>query len=258
MMENTEVAGLPVQTDSAVSNPTEVADQVTAAEGQTDQQEQAEERKFTQSELDAAIQKRLLKEERRIHRRLESQLRDQLAQQVRQAAPEPKRDAFETNEAFLEAIAERKAEEKAAKLLEERQQREAAERRREKFEAQREQVAERYPDFDAVISNPTLPINEAMAEFISESDIGAELAYALGKEPTKAAEIARMSPVMAARALAKLEAEIAAKPKAQASKAPEPINPVGNRGKAASSSVPSDDDDIDTWMRKERERMKRR
>jgi hypothetical protein len=253
MLENTEVATEQVaQTDSAVTEAN--AGQVTAAD-QTDQQEQAEERKFTQAELDAAIQKRLLKEERRIHRRLESQLREQLAQTVTQATPEPKREAFEDEQAYLEAKAARLAEQKAEELLRERQAREADERRREKFASQAEAVAERYPDFDAVVTNPRLPINEAMAEFIAESDIGAELAYALGKDHAKAHEIFRMTPIQAARALAKLEGEIAAKPKAQASRAPEPINPVGNRGKSTASSAPSDDDDVDTWMRKENARL---
>jgi hypothetical protein len=67
-----------------------------------------------------------------------------------------------------------------------------------------------------------------------------------------------MSPVKAARELARLEAELASKPKAQPSKAPEPIRPVGSRGAGSSSSLPSDDDDIATWMRKERERTQRR
>jgi hypothetical protein len=33
---------------------------------------------------------------------------------------------------------------------------------------------------------------------------------------------------------------------------------VGNRGRASSSSLPSDDDDIETWMRKERSRLAQR
>ena len=67
-----------------------------------------------------------------------------------------------------------------------------------------------------------------------------------------------MTPVKAARELTRIEAEILAKPKAQPSNAPEPITPVGSRGKSSTSTMPSDDDDIDTWMRKERERMRRR
>jgi hypothetical protein len=254
MLDNAQVAGVPAPMDSAIANQPEVnADQVTAAEGQADQQEQAQAKTFTQEEVDALIQKRLLKEERRIHRRIESQLRDQITQQQ----PAPKREAFENDEAYQQALLDKKAEEKAKALLEQRERDKALATRREKFEAQAEELADRYPDFDAVARNPHLTINEAMAEFISESDVGAELAYALGKKPSLAADIAHMSPVQAARALAKLEAEIASKPKAQASKAPDPINPVGNRGRATATAMPSDDDDIDTWMRKERERVRK-
>jgi hypothetical protein len=33
---------------------------------------------------------------------------------------------------------------------------------------------------------------------------------------------------------------------------------VGSRGKTTTSSLPSDDDDIETWMRKERDRQRKR
>ena len=97
-----------------------------------------------------------------------------------------------------------------------------------------------------------------MAEFISESDLGADVAYFLGKNPAKAAEIAGLTPMKAARELSRIESELAARPKATPSKALEPISPVGVRGKASSSSLPSDSDDIDTWMRKEQARMRAR
>jgi hypothetical protein len=132
-----------------------------------------------------------------------------------------------------------------------------AERRQEAFIEKAEKAAERFPDFHAVVSNPNLHINDAMVEFIAESDLGADVAYYLGKNPMKASVIAQMSPVKAARELAKLESELAARPKATPSKAPEPIKPVGSRG-SSGTALPSDDDDIETWMRKERERMRKR
>jgi len=62
-----------------------------------------------------------------------------------------------------------------------------------------------------------------------------------------------MSAIGAAVELSKLERELAT-PKARPSNAPEPITPVGTRGRASTSNLPSDDDDIDTWMKKERKR----
>lgn len=226
--------------------------EATAAAEEVEAKQEKEERKFTQAELDAAIQKRLVKEQRRIER----QLRDQLQQQ--QTAMTPKREQFQDDEAYIQAQIEHAAELRAQQKLAERQKAETAERVAEAFQERAEKAVERYADFHAVVGNPNLPINEGMAEFIGESEHGPDIAYYLGKNVHKAAQIAQMSPVKAARELAKIESELASKPKAQPSKAPDPINPVGSRSKASSSPNPSDEDDIETWMRKERERQGRR
>ena len=229
----------------------------TAPGGEVDEEKQVEPPKtFSQAEVDALVQKRLLKEERRVHRRVEQQLREQSEAQAREVAP--KRDEFRDDAAFYEAQIEHLAEKKAAEKLTQREQADEAHRRSESFLEKAEKVAERYSDFQQVVSNPALRINDEMAEFISDSDAGAELAYYLGKNPTKAAEIAGLSPIKAARELTRIESELAARPKATPSKAPEPISPVGVRGKASSSSLPSDTDDIDTWMRKEQARTRSR
>jgi len=252
-MENqTLVQEAPVATDDAkpVIDPAEV----TATASEEGQEEQAQEKTFTQAELDALIQKRLLKEERKIHRRVEAQLREQLA---KAQTPEPKREAYSTDEAFNQAQIEHRIAQEAERIAQEREARREAEKRRMTFLERAEAVQEKYPDYDAVVSNPSLPINEAMAEFITESDIGPEVAYYLGKNPAKARQLAEMSAVKAARELALIEQELKSKPK-PTSKAPEPITPVGNRGKGAVSSLPSDSDDIETWMRKERQRLRSR
>lgn len=229
----------------------------TAPGGGVDDKKQDEPAKtFTQAEVDAMVQKRLLKEERRVHRRVEQQLREQAEAKAREI--EPKRDEFRDDDAYLQAQIEHLAEKKAAEKLAERNRAQEAERRSESFIEKAEKAAERYADFQVVVGNPSLRINEEMAEFISESDLGADVAYFLGKNPSKAAEIAGLSPINAARELTRIESELAARPKATPSKAPEPISPVGVRGKASSSSLPSDSDDIDTWMRKEQARLRTR
>lgn len=83
-------------------------------------------------------------------------------------------------------------------------------------------------------------INADMAEFISESEHGADVAYHLGKNPMKAAQIAQMSPIKAARELTRLEAELSAKPVVKTSSAPAPIDPVGNRGSVQTSLANAD------------------
>jgi hypothetical protein len=248
------VQSTPVESDDVKAEPN--TPEGTAPEGLVDKEKQVEEKRFTQAELDAAIQKRLLKEERRVHRRIEQQLRDQAQQDVLKI--EPKRETFVDDQAYQQAQIEHLAEVKAAERLAERERAKEVERRTESFLDKAEKATERYPDFHTVVSNPSLPINEAMTEFIAESDLGADVAYYLGKNPSKAHEISQLSPIRAARELGKIESELAARPKANPSKAPEPISPVGQRGKASVSSLPSDSDDIDTWMKKEQARMRGR
>ena len=251
-----EVAGFPAPSESELANTTEQnASQVTAAEGDAEKEEQVEEKPktFTQAEVDALIQKRLAKERRNEARRIEAQLREAQMQSQLKA---PQREQFQDEETFTRAQIDHLAAQRAEQILAERKAAEEQERRASTFQEKAEAAAERYADFEQVVTNPTLPINEAMAEFIAESDLGPDLAYHLGKNPAVAAKISRMSVVQAARELTKLENELASKPKAQASKAPEPISPVGTRGKATTTAAPSDDDDIETWMRKEAKRMR--
>ena len=252
-----EVAGTPAPVVTEDVKPT-VPDtpEATAAEGEVDKQEQAKEKVFTQAEVDALIQKRLLKEERRVHRRIEAQQRELQAAQI--AKVEPKRDEFRDDDAYEQARLDHLASKRAEEIIAERERQRQQEQRAETFLEQAEKASERYPDFQTVVANPALPINDHMAEFIAESETGADVAYYLGKNLDKAAQIARMSPVGAVRELTRLEAELASKPKAKPSNAPEPIKPVGTRGKPTSSALPSDEDPIDVWMKKEQARARAR
>lgn len=258
-MDNTEQIPVVEQQPGVVTDDVKPVQDTpgleTAAPGDVEQkQEEQTPKTFTQAEVDALIQKRLLKEERRVHRRIEQQLRERSEQHVAQVPP--KREDFKDDAAFSEAEIEHLAARKAQELLDKRERDRLAETRAEKFLEKAEKASERYPDFHAVVNNPTLQINDAMAEYIADSDLGDEVAYFLGKNPAKAAQIARLTPVGAARELTRLEVELAAKPKATPSNAPDPIKPVGSRGKVSSSTLPSDSDDIGTWMKKERERVR--
>lgn len=256
--ETQEVAGesLPTSESTEAKEVELNTPEATAADGVVEKKQDEQSKTFTQAEVDALIQKRLLKEERRVHRRIEQLQREQ--QQARVLEQPPQRESFRDDEAYTVAQLEHLAEVKAAQKLEQRARAAEAERRSESFIEKAEKASERYADFQAVVANPALPINDGMAEFIAESDLGADVAYFLGKNPMKAAQIAQLSPMKAARELTRIEAEIAARPKATPSKAPDPISPVGTRGKPSSSSLPSDDDDIATWMQKERERLSKR
>ena len=251
-MEN-ESQVLETNVESEDVKPTELnTPPVTAADGVVEPKQEEQPKTFTQAEVDALIQKRLVKEARRQARNAEQVARERVL------ANEPRREEFRDDEAFSQAHIEHLAEKKAAEKLAQRERAEQQERAAEAFLEKAEKAQERYPDFQMVVGNPTLAINDGMYEFIADSEHGPDVAYFLGKNPMKAAQIAQMSPIKAARELSRIESEIASKPKANPSKAPEPISPVGTRGKSSVSALPSDDDDIETWMKKEQARSRRR
>jgi hypothetical protein len=162
-----------VQAAEVVATADEKAVDTTVSETAADdgvEKEKQEERRFTQAELDAAIQKRLLKEERRVHRRVEQQLREQAQRQT--AAEVPAREAFRSDDEYLQAQIEHIAAKKAEALFTQREQQKQIEQRNETFQLKAEAVAERLPDFDQVVGNPNLRITDGMAEFLTDSDVG--------------------------------------------------------------------------------------
>lgn len=145
----------------------------------------------------------------------------------------PKEEDFENYSDFVEALADWKAEQKAAqierKLKEEREQAQKQSAQQE-FVAKLEQGREKYSDFDEVVFDPDVPITQPMVEALHDCEHAADIAYYLGKHPDVAGHIASLSPLAAAREIGIIEAELS-KPKAPPAKkvtqAPEPINPSG-------------------------------
>jgi len=139
-------------------------------------------RVFTQEELDAAIGKRLAREQRKWER--EQAQRQAETQAMRAPADVPPVDQFESPEAYAEALAYQKAEQLLAQREQARQQSAILESYHE-----REEARNKYDDFEQVAYNPKLPITDVMAESIRASEIGPEVAYYLGANPKEADRI---------------------------------------------------------------------
>ncbi len=211
-----EVASAPTTevtaTEEQVQNAPEVADQ---------SDEQSGERKFTQAELDAMISKRLAREQRKWER---SQRAVQSMPQVSGEAPQA--DQFESTEAYAEALAVRKAEE----LIKQRELQEHRAAVEDAYAEREEDARVKYDDFEQVAYNPKLRITDAMAETIKASAVGPDLAYWLGSNPKEADRISRLSPLLQAREIGKIEAKLSAEPiQKKTTSAPDPIRPVGAR-----------------------------
>lgn len=242
---------MPAATSAPAAAPDNAAPtdpNVTAAPGPEQTPEQVPEKTFTQKELDEILEKRLSKERRKreeLSRRL--QVTEELALRGRQEQPkaqpvaengEPKRENFDSYEAFIEARAEwradRKVEEKLAKNREQEAQTRTAEEQRkieQQFRERAKETAKKFEDFDEVMESSDAPMTKAMAEAILHSDVGAEVAYHLAKNPGEAERIAALPAARQAAEIGRLEAKLSAPavPTPKPSKAPAPIKPVGGK-----------------------------
>ena len=238
-----DVAGLPASTESEVVKPTELDTPTeTAAAGEVEEKQDESAKKFkpieSQEDFDTAIQKRLAKKEREVLRNVQRE-QAEVAQRAR-TEQAPRRDNFQDNNDYIQAQIEHRAEIRAAEKIAEREYAKEATARSESFADKAEKVSDRYADFNEVVSNPSLKINDAMAEFITGSENGAELAYYLGKNPNKAAQISGMSVVKATMELMNIDSELKSKTAVKTSTAPAPIVPVGSKGRTSTSLANAD------------------
>jgi len=246
MSEEVLAESLPVPEQEATAAP--------EAEVQSPETSEAAPKSFSQEELDAAIGKRLAREQRKWER---DQAQRQSEQQTLRAAPTATADQFESTEAYADALALQKAEELIAKREAAKQHSQVLESYQELEEAARD----KYDDFEQVAYNPKLPITNVMAETIQSSDIGAELAYYLGSNPKDAERISRMTPLGQAKEIGKIEAKLAAEPPVKrTTSAPAPISPVTARNSGSPALDTTDPRSIKTmtasqWIEADRARQ---
>ena len=249
MLEEVPAESLPV--------PEQVATAAPEADVQTPETPEVATKTFSQEELDAAIGKRLAREQRKWER---EQAQRQSEQQTLRAAPAASADQFESTEAYAEALALQKAEELIAKREAAKQQSQVL----ESYHDLEEEARNKYDDFEQVAYNPKLPITNVMAETIQSSEIGPELAYYLGSNPKDAERISRMTPLGQAKEIGKIEAKLAAEPPVKrTTSAPAPISPVTARASGSPALDTTDPRSIKTmtasqWIEADRARQMRK
>ena len=198
---------------------------------------------FTQEELDAILSKRLAKEQRKWERELAARA----AEEPRAQQGPPRPDQFASFDEYTDALADYKADQKIAK--------QEAQKRHSEVEAtyadREEEARNKYDDFESVAYNPNLRVTSEMADVIKASDIGPEIIYHLGSHPKEADRISRLSPLLQAREIGKIEASLNANPPVKkASSAPDPIKPVGSRASTPKYD-PTDPRSVKTMTDKE-------
>ena len=214
---------------------------------------------FTQEELDAAIGKRLAREQRKWEREQAQRAAETQALKATPATA-PQVEQFESPEAYAEALAYQKAEQLLA-------QREAAKQQAvllESYQEREEQARDKYEDFEQVAYNPNLRITNVMAETIQASDVGPDVAYYLGTNPKEADRISRLSPYLQAKEIGRLEAKLVSEPLVKkTTSAPAPIAPVTARSTGGTAYDTTDPRSTKTmsaseWIEAERNRQIRK
>ena len=207
---------------------------------------------FTQEELDAAIGKRLAREQRKWER-------ERAVKETTPVVPRdlPAPDQFESVEAYAEALAVQKAEQ----LLQQREQQRQQHDILEQYHDREEEARAKYDDFEQVAYNPSVPITEVMAQSIQASDVGPDLAYFLGSNIKEAERIARLSPILQAKEIGKLEVKLTNEPVTKkTTSAPAPISPVTAKGGNSPAYDTTDPRSVKTmstsdWIAAERARQ---
>lgn len=176
-------------------------------------------------------------------------------QTFEQQAPQaPKYEDYDSEEAYIDALTDYKVQ---ARLQQAESERERRERERQERQQQEEtqkalqtklsEGAQKYDDFEDVVYDDSVPINQHMVEALADSDYAADIAYHLGSNPQEAQRIAQMSPTKAAREIGRLENRFARpQQQSQQTKAPEP--PKRIRGGGDTTKKDPEKMTVDEWM----------
>jgi hypothetical protein len=143
-------------------------------------------------------------------------------------------------EATFNRMDGRRAQQEAREL-----ERETLEATQELWNARAEAFRTSAPDFDAVVYSDKLPLNETTLRSLPNVDGGARIAYYLGKNPSDAARLARMSPQETLIELGRLEEKTRPPPARKISEAPQPVQTLA--GGSSASPVTPDGDDYDAY-----------
>jgi hypothetical protein len=245
----TMYSGTPPTVEPPKDEPKDAPKDEIKADGETGEKRAKKPISERMSEL--VSQRKAAETEAQQAKREAAELRARLEAMSAQAAPvkeepRPDRSKFASDEDYIEAVAEWKADQRLAKREQEQAEARAKAERDQLVkgwqDAQQRARAE-IEDYDDVIKVSDVQLPGHLHQAILESDVGPHLAYYFAKHPDEAKRYASMSPTKSLRELGRLEDRLtedddqpAAKPSPKAevekSKAPPPITPVKD-GRAA-------------------------
>ena len=148
----------------------------------------------------------------------------------------PKKEDFDDYDAYVDALVEYRTTAKLAKWQKSETEKEQQTEFQHKLETLYTKLDEgyrKYPDFEEVAKDPSVPITPLIRDILAEVDHPEDVAYYLGRNRAEAIKIARMTPFAAHKEILRIEAEVAKSPPSQGSPnpisgAPPPIKPLGS------------------------------
>jgi len=219
----------------------------------------------TKKEEKSAVQKRI--DTLTFERRKAEAERDRLLSiiektvpQKTQPEPEKEPEKFENIEEYTDYLVNKKMKEKMVEFEEKVSRKEHEVKTQtviEDFKNKAESFMEKNPDFFEKVNDPTLPTSEQIRDAIIESDRGPEVAYWLANHPEELTKIVKLSPYKQVIAIGRIEARFQddKSTTTKITNAPEPIS--ATKGSVSIPDGPSDKDDMNTWLQKERARLKK-
>jgi hypothetical protein len=172
----------------------------------------------------------------------QAQLRDNTDVQSLTGDPKPVRGNYDDPDMYTESLAQWSAREAVRTYQAQQAEQSTKAKVNDEFqtvvktwETGRTKAIESYPDYEEVAENPDLPIANHVAFAIARHTKGHDIAYYLGKNPDEAKRISEMSPVESAMAIGSIGEKISSS-KAQVSKAPAPVKPLGVKNNAGSKT----------------------
>ena len=245
----------PPESEEEQPTETDTEEETQEEEGTEEETEEAPKRTGVQKRIDELTRARRQAEREAEYWRSMAQEKLPKPEEEKPAdtSKKPSRDDFDYEEDYQDALTDWRVEQKLA----EARQKEQAEKERKTREEQQQTLAQNiqsinqkgsneFEDYaETVLENRDLPITDSMVRTISEMENGHRVAYHLGHNPQKAAEIAQKSPYRQALELAKLEAQLNAKPPKKTTNAPPPTEGVKGKEEGAKAEPK----DIDAWMK---------
>jgi hypothetical protein len=174
-------------------------------------------------------------------------------------APEPKAADFTDYDQFVVALTDWRVKQARAQWESESQrkaQQEATLHRQENLKTKLQEGFQLYPDFEEVAFDRSAShITPMVVDILADCDHPADLAYYLAKNRVEGMAISRMTPLQAARAIAKLEDRIVATrasnpaPTKPTTKAPPPIKPLGSSATVSKDPDKMTQREYEEWRR---------